>query len=93
MKTGAIKTVAVLVLLGTLALSAVVVPDHLASHVFNKHCTICQLIQHLPLLEPEVVADIVQLFQHKEFLFISDDAAHKDSKAIRNFSSRAPPLS
>jgi len=93
MKTGAIKIVAVLVLLGTLALSAVVVPNHLASHVFNKHCTICQLIQHLPLLEPEVVADIVSLFQHKEFLFISDDAAYHDPKSVKHFSSRAPPLS
>jgi len=92
-RAGAIKIAAALLLLGTLALSAVIVPDHLARHESKERCLICRLIHHMPLLEPGFVADIVSLFQHKEFLFSSDDVSYRDPKSIRNFTSRAPPLS
>jgi len=92
-KTGAVQVVAALLLAGMFTFSAVVVPEHLAWHESNEHCIICRLIQHVPLLDPGAVTDIAQLFQHKEFLFISDDAIYRDPKLISNFSSRAPPLS
>jgi len=93
MKTDAVNTVAALIIVATLAFSLVVAPEHLAWHESNEHCIICRLIQHMPLLEPGIVTDIVPLFHYKEFLLISEDVTHQDPKAIKSFSSRAPPLS